>query len=94
MIDGSLTVSDLRQIVSIGEIFEEHVGKPMTLDELGEKLKMRGFKRGNRMSREIEDLETKLSGKRARYQKAGVPEYSIVDPFEHKLEQLVLRDSA
>lgn len=32
--------------------------------------------------------------KRARYQKAGVPEYWIVDPFEHKVEQLVLRDGA
>jgi Uma2 family endonuclease len=32
--------------------------------------------------------------KRARYQMAGVPEYWIVDPFEHKVEQLVLRDGA
>jgi Uma2 family endonuclease len=32
--------------------------------------------------------------KRARYQQAGVPEYWIVDPFEHKIEQLVLRDGA
>lgn len=31
--------------------------------------------------------------KRTRYQKAGVPEYWIVDPFEHKVEQLVLGDS-
>ena len=31
--------------------------------------------------------------KRARYQDAGVPEYWIVDPFEQKVEQLVLRDS-
>jgi len=30
--------------------------------------------------------------KRATYQKAGVPEYWIVDPFEQKVEQLVLQD--
>ncbi len=30
--------------------------------------------------------------KRERYQKAGVPEYWIVDPFERSVEQLVLRD--
>lgn len=30
--------------------------------------------------------------KRARYQESGVPEYWIVDPFEQKVEQLVLQD--
>ena len=30
--------------------------------------------------------------KRSRYQKAGVPEYWIVDPFERNVEQLVLQD--
>ena len=30
--------------------------------------------------------------KRERYQAAGVPEYWIVDPFEHSVEQLVLKD--
>lgn len=66
MIDGSLTVSDLRLIVSIGEIYEENHGRPMSLDEIGEHLKTRGFKVGNGMSREIDDLETKLGGKSAR----------------------------
>lgn len=40
------------------------------------------------MSSEARDRKLK----RARYQKAGVPEYWIVDPCEHKVEQLVLRD--
>lgn len=30
--------------------------------------------------------------KRTRYQEAGVPEYWIVDPMNHAVEQLVLRD--
>ena len=30
--------------------------------------------------------------KRERYQAAGVPEYWIVDPLEHTLEQLILQD--
>ena len=30
--------------------------------------------------------------KRELYQRSGVPEYWIVDPFEHLLEQLILRD--
>ena len=36
------------------------------------------------------DYDRKL--KRERYEKAGVPEYWIVDPGEQTLEQLVLRD--
>jgi len=44
------------------------------------------------LSLSSESQDRKL--KRARYQKAGVPEYWIVDPFEHKVEQLVLRDDA
>ena len=42
------------------------------------------------LSMSSESRDRKL--KRARYQKAGVPEFWIVDPFEHKIEQLVLRD--
>ncbi len=32
--------------------------------------------------------------KKELYQRSGVPEYWIVDPFEHSLAQLVLRDAA
>lgn len=32
--------------------------------------------------------------KRSRYEAAGVPEYWIVDPFEHTLDQLVLTDGS
>jgi Uma2 family endonuclease len=31
--------------------------------------------------------------KRNLYERCGIPEYWIVDPFEHKLEQLVLKDA-
>ena len=44
------------------------------------------------LSLSSESRDRKL--KRARYQKAGVPEYWIVDPFEHRVEQLVLRNGA
>lgn len=42
------------------------------------------------LSPSSEDYDRKL--KRERYEKAGVPEYWIVDPGEQTLEQLVLRD--
>ena len=66
MIDGSLTIDDLRLMSSISDVFEENQGNAMSLDELGEKLKSRGFKVGNGMSREIDDLEAKLDGRQAR----------------------------
>jgi Uma2 family endonuclease len=42
------------------------------------------------LSHSTESRDLKL--KRSRYQAAGVPEYWIVDPFEQKIEQLVLKE--
>ena len=38
-------------------------------------------------------VENDRTLKKSRYEIAGVPEYWIVDPFEHNLEQWVLRDA-
>ncbi|MCA9051675.1 MAG: LysR family transcriptional regulator [Planctomycetaceae bacterium] len=65
-IDGTLSVEDMRLIVAIGDVFAERRGEGLSLDELGERLKRRGFRVGNGMSREIDDLETKLGGPKSR----------------------------
>ena len=63
MINGSLTVDDMRLIVAIGELFEECPDRPISLAEIGSRLKSRGFAVGNGMPRELNDLETKIGGK-------------------------------
>jgi DNA-binding transcriptional LysR family regulator len=62
MINGSLTVDDMRLIVALGEIFEESPGT-LNLEEVASRLKSRGFPVGNGMTRELNDLETKIGGK-------------------------------
>lgn len=66
MIDGSLTVDDMRLIFAIGKIFELNHDSPIGLDDLGEKLKSEGFKVGHGMSREVDILESKLAGSSAK----------------------------
>ncbi len=63
MINGSLTVDDMRLIVALGEIFDEAPGRPISLTEIASRLKGRNFAVGNGMTRELNDLETKLGGK-------------------------------
>jgi DNA-binding transcriptional LysR family regulator len=65
MISGSLTFEEMRLLAAINEVFNENHGKSMSLDELGEALKTRGFKVGKGMVRVIDDLEFKLGGKSA-----------------------------
>ncbi|MCA9084604.1 MAG: LysR family transcriptional regulator [Planctomycetaceae bacterium] len=65
MID-ELTVEEMRQLVAIGEIFAENQGEPMPLGELWRRLKDRGFRMGNGMSREMDDLERKVSGAKSK----------------------------
>ena len=66
MIDGSLTVDDMRLIVAIGRVFELNHGVALRLDELCEKLKSAGFTVGHGMSREVDILESKLAGIQAK----------------------------
>ena len=66
MIDGSLTVDDMRLIVAIGKVFELNHGVALRLDDLCEKLKSEGFTVGHGMSREVDILESKLAGIQAK----------------------------
>jgi DNA-binding transcriptional LysR family regulator len=63
MIKGSLSVDDMRLIVALGDIFEEAQGRPLSLIEISQQLKSRGFAVGNGMTREINDLEAKIGGR-------------------------------
>ena len=63
MISGSLTVDDMRLIAAIGDLFAECPERPISLTEISSRLKSRGFAVGNGMTRELNDLETKIGGK-------------------------------
>jgi len=66
MFDDSLSIAEMKFLVALGDIFDEQGGKPMNFDELTAELKDRGFAVGNGLSREVDDLEEKLSGARAK----------------------------
>lgn len=66
MFDDSLSVAEMKFLVALGDIFDEHGGRPMNFDELTAELKDRGFPVGNGLSRELDDLEEKLGGIRAK----------------------------
>ncbi len=62
MIDGAFSLADIRFIVALGAIFEEHGWTPLSLNRLKELLRDRGIPVGNGMTREINRLEVRIGG--------------------------------
>ena len=66
MINGTLSVGDMRFIVALKDIFSAQGGQPMNFDQLTAELRGRGMTVGNGLGREIDNLEFKLGGPQAK----------------------------
>lgn len=66
MFHDSLSIAEIKFFVALCEVFDADGGGPLNFDELTERLRDRGFAVGNGLSRELDDLEIKLGGARAK----------------------------
>lgn len=62
MIKNDLTVSDMKMMIAIGDLFAAHPNKGISLQDMQAQLKEKGFPVGNGMSRELDDIESKIGG--------------------------------
>ena len=66
MFHDSLSIAEIKFFVALCEVFDAHGGGPLNFDELTERLRDRGFAVGNGLSRELDDLEIKFGGPKAK----------------------------
>lgn len=60
MIDGALTIADMRMLVALKAIYKAHGNAPLNYKQLKKELLDRGVPAGNGIGREVDDLEKKL----------------------------------
>jgi DNA-binding transcriptional LysR family regulator len=66
MVDGALSIADMQFLVAMRDIYVAHGERPLNYDQLKNELLERNMSVGNGVGREVDDLEIKLGGPKAR----------------------------